>query len=247
MSDSTDVKLKAGLVPLTTLSFSGSDLNQVQQQLAQKRAEAPALFSNLPCVLDLSDLADIDLPQLKTICREAGLSAIAVKNCPAALLPQLNNLQLADLGRGQSKQNTRPASDTPAQPEEMQNTVEHPAVSEEKAQRAVKIHHANVRSGQQLYFDGDLFILGMVSAGAEVLATGDIHIYGALRGRALAGAKGDEAALISAQQFDAELVAIAGQYKLFENQHEQYKQAVVIQLSQNAGDEAPYLNINGVS
>jgi len=237
MSNSTDVKLKAGLVPLTTLSFSGSDLDQVQQQLAQKKAEAPALFNNLPCVLDLSGLDDIDLGALKTICRDAGLSAVAVKNCPASLQPQLNDLQLADLGRGQSKQ---PASAA-------QNTVKDQTSSEEKPQRAVKLHNANVRSGQQLYFDGDLFILGMVSAGAEVIATGDIHIYGALRGRALAGAKGDEAAVISAQQFEAELVAIAGQYKLFEDQHEQHKQTVVIQLNHNEADDSAHLNIMGVS
>ena len=87
----------------------------------------------------------------------------------------------------------------------------------------------------------------MVSAGAEVIATGDIHIYGALRGRALAGAKGDEAAVISAQQFEAELVAVAGQYKLFEDQHEQHKQAVVIQLNQSAVDDSANLNIMGVS
>ena len=237
MSNSTDVKLKAGLVPLTTLSFSGSNLDQVQQQLAQKKAEAPALFNNLPCVLDLSGLDDTDLASLKTICRDTGLSAIAVKNCPVSLQPLLNDLQLADLGRGQTKQ----------APAASQNTVKNQTVTEEKPQRAVKLHSANVRSGQQLYFDGDLFILGMVSAGAEVIATGDIHIYGALRGRALAGAKGDEAAVISAQQFEAELVAIAGQYKLFEDQHEQHKQTVVIQLKQNDADDSANLNIMGVS
>ena len=237
MSNSTDVKLKAGLVPLTTLTFSGADLDQVQKQLAKKKAEAPALFNNLPCVLDLSGLEAVDLAALKDICRNSGLLAVAVKNCPEALLPQLSALQLADLGRGQTKQ----------APATTQNTVKNQTVTEEKPQRAVKVHSANVRSGQQLYFDGDLFILGMVSAGAEVIATGDIHIYGALRGRALAGAKGDEAAVISAQQFEAELVAVAGQYKLFEDQHEQHKQAVVIQLNQSAVDDSANLNIMGVS
>ena len=70
----------------------------------------------------------------------------------------------------------------------------------------------------------------MVSAGAEVLATGDIHIYGTLRGRALAGVKGDESAIIACQQFDPELVAIAGQYRLFEEQQEQRQQPVAVSL-----------------
>lgn len=234
---STDVKIKAGLVPLTTLTFSGDDLEQIQLQLSQKKAEAPALFNNLPCVLDLNGLDAIDLAQLKSICRNSGLQAVAVKNCPPAIQPQLNDLQLADLGRGQTKQ----------APATSQNAVKDQPTVEEKHQRAVKIHNSNVRSGQQLYFDGDLFIMGMVSAGAEVIATGDVHIYGALRGRALAGAKGCEAAIISAQQFEAELVAIAGQYKLFEDEHEQHKQPVVIQLNQSDTDDSANLNIMGVS
>lgn len=229
-----DVKLKAGLVPLTTLSFSEPDIESIRNVLSQKKNEAPALFNNLPCVLDLAGLSaeQLNLAELKQVCIDCGLLPVAVKNTTQQWLHQTNALQLADLGKGLSKQTK------PAQPE---NTDKNQPVIEEKGQRAVKVHSTNVRSGQQLYFDGDLFVLGMVSAGAEVLATGDIHISGALRGRALAGAKGDEAAVISAQQFEAELVAIAGNYRLFEDEHEQHKQAVVIQLSDGN------LNITGVS
>lgn len=69
-----------------------------------------------------------------------------------------------------------------------------------------------IRSGQRVYSQGDLTIIGSVSAGAEVIADGNIHIYGALRGRALAGAKGDENAKIFCQDMQAELISIAGQY-----------------------------------
>jgi septum site-determining protein MinC len=76
---------------------------------------------------------------------------------------------------------------------------------------------APVRSGQQLYAENrDLTVLATVGAGAEVIADGSIHIYGALRGRALAGAQGNEKARIFCREFHAELVAIAGNYKVLE-------------------------------
>src|SRR3546814_2273214 len=75
-----------------------------------------------------------------------------------------------------------------------------------------------VRSGQQVYADNrDLTVLTTVGAGAEVIADGSVHIYGALRGRALAGAQGNEKASIFCRSFHAELVAIAGNYKVLED------------------------------
>ncbi len=76
----------------------------------------------------------------------------------------------------------------------------------------------SVRSGQQVYADNrDLTVLNAVSAGAEVLADGSIHIYGPLRGRALAGAQGNAKARIFCRAFHAELVAVAGQYKVLDD------------------------------
>ena len=79
-------------------------------------------------------------------------------------------------------------------------------------------HHAgSVRSGQQVYArDRDLIVTGAIANGAEVIADGNIHIYGGLRGRAMAGAQGDQKARIFVSDFRAELVAIAGQYRVFE-------------------------------
>jgi septum site-determining protein MinC len=79
------------------------------------------------------------------------------------------------------------------------------------------IHATPVRSGQQVYAQArDLTVCATVGAGAEVIADGSVHVYGALRGRALAGAQGDERARIFCREFHAELVAIAGQYKVIE-------------------------------
>ena len=80
------------------------------------------------------------------------------------------------------------------------------------------VHATPVRSGQQIYADNrDLTVLTTVGAGAEVIADGSVHIYGPLRGRALAGAQGNEQARIFCREFHAELVAIAGHYKVLED------------------------------
>ena len=79
-------------------------------------------------------------------------------------------------------------------------------------------HHRPVRGGQQIYAQGgDLVVTASVSPGAELLADGNIHVYGAMRGRALAGIKGNTKARIFCQQMTAEMVSIAGQYKVCED------------------------------
>ena len=86
------------------------------------------------------------------------------------------------------------------------------------APRAARVVTQPVRSGQQIYAaEGDLIIMAPVGAGAEVLAAGHIHIYGPLRGRALAGVLGDTQANVFCQSLEAELVSVAGQYKISED------------------------------
>ncbi|MGY0399349.1 MAG: septum site-determining protein MinC [Ostreibacterium sp.] len=84
-----------------------------------------------------------------------------------------------------------------------------------------------VRSGQRIYSHGDLTVVGSVSPGAEVIADGNIHIYGALKGRAIAGAQGDLSARIFCQKLEAELVSIAGNYKPNEDIEKTYRQKKV--------------------
>ena len=87
-------------------------------------------------------------------------------------------------------------------------------VEEKRVAQSSKIISKPIRSGQQVYAEGDLIILSSVSPGAEVLADGSIHVYGALRGRALAGVKGDSNARIFCRSMEAELVSIAGNFIL---------------------------------
>ncbi|KFN46623.1 septum site-determining protein MinC, partial [Arenimonas metalli] len=92
-----------------------------------------------------------------------------------------------------------------------------PAAAPARAAEPGLMHVHPVRSGQQVYAqDRDLTVCATVGAGAEVIADGSIHVYGALRGRALAGAGGLASARIFCREFHAELVAVAGHYKVLE-------------------------------
>ena len=97
-----------------------------------------------------------------------------------------------------------------------------------------KIHRGQIRSGQQVYAkDQNLVVIGSVSAGAEVIADGNIHVYGSLRGRAIAGATGHHKAQIYCQKLEAELVSINGNYWLSESMEEHWASPVYIQLTDN--------------
>jgi len=214
--------LKAGLSPITTLLIQTSDLAQIQQELRAKVEQAPKMFVRLPCIFDFVELEEkIDLPSLHILCHEFGMLPIGVKNAQDEHTELLEQLELADFGKGKGKANNKSSR--------VMKTAEEKAP---EAPTSIKttVHKFPVRSGQQLRAEGDLIIFGLVSTGAEVLAGGSIHIYGPLRGRALAGIKGDNNATISCQSLEAELVAIAGEYRLFEDNEHHSSQASLIQL-----------------
>src|SRR5690606_7669033 len=99
---------------------------------------------------------------------------------------------------------------------------------------AAMVINRQLRSGQRIYArDTDLIVIGVVSQGAEVIADGNIHVYSPLRGKAMAGARGDTSARIFATQLDPELVAIAGVYRVIETMLEPalYNQAAKVQLA----------------
>ena len=91
-----------------------------------------------------------------------------------------------------------------------------------------------MRAGQQVYAKGgDLIVLGAVSAGAEVIADGNIHVYGPLRGRALAGAQGDTSSRIFIRMMEAEIVSVAGTYKVIDNDMLRHWQGKSLQVFLN--------------
>jgi septum site-determining protein MinC len=190
-------KLKGRLYTLTALHILDTDYAQLSAQLAYAVAQAPLLFQNSPIVFDLSALAgeSIDLERLYECAHRHGLLPVAIQGGSSAVNQRAKTLGLALLN----------ASSTQDKPmtEEVNKT---------------KIVTTPVRSGQQIVSKGaDLIVASSVSRGAELLSEGHIHVYGILRGKALAGIAGDRNARIFCQGFDAELVSIAGIYQLRDN------------------------------
>lgn len=222
VEDQPPFELKGGLFTLTVMHLRQPDREAVEQHLAVKVRQAPGFFKNAPLVIDLEGLAPgdapIDFAALSATLRERGLIPVGVRNAgiEQQAAAMLAGLPILPEGRGSA-------------------ATKKPDGSEPAPAPRTKVVTQQVRSGQQIYApNGDLILLGAISAGAEVLADGNIHIYGTLRGRALAGVKGDETARIFCQNLQAELVAIAGHYRISEQLDEQTRgQPVQIYL---AGD-----------
>lgn len=192
-------------IVLDVLYFNPDEFNQ---QLAAKIASAPQFFTRSSLIIQLSvPLSDTEFELLVTLCRQHQLQPMAVKGETGALKRTINDLGLSDISH--SKATDSPLSDIPeTRPAETSQPV---------AVQATKFIDRPVRSGQQVYAQGaDLVIVAPVSEGAEVLADGSIHIYGTMRGRALAGVQGDTRARIFCQQMEAELLSIAGRFVMQE-------------------------------
>ncbi|VFR50764.1 Septum site-determining protein MinC [plant metagenome] len=216
-----------------------ADTDALVAALAQRMADAGSFFQNEPVVLDASRLdTEIDWPRLLDALREHDLPAIGVvaegANLAAARAAGLTPVELA--APPVRPQPTAAADNAPAPalateaaevvatpapaqgaPVETPAQAPAPAVVPQAAPAAMVVTRP-LRSGQRVYArHTDLIVVGMVSQGAEVIADGNIHIYGPLRGKAMAGARGDASARIFTTQLDAELLAIAGVYRVVED------------------------------
>lgn len=210
------------------LDLKSTDLSSIQKELEAKVLKAPAFFNQSPIVFGFEQLSDTDqgkvnLRNLCDLCRQLGLIPIAIRGGNAQLQGACKALGIAILAKSRTKPTE--IEPTPAEP------VATPTPQENSS--PTKVVSSPIRSGQQIYAPGgDLIILSSVSAGAEVLADGNIHVYGALRGRALAGVQGDERARIFCTSQEAELVSVAGQFLVDENlRSTRWKEAVQIYLT----------------
>ncbi|MFL9814857.1 septum site-determining protein MinC [Stutzerimonas sp. VN223-3] len=213
LSDQAPVfQLKGSMLAITILELAQNDLERLDRQLAVKVEQAPDFFNNTPLVLALDKLpanCDLDLPALIALCRKHGLRTLALRAGDPQIIAAAGTLDLPVLPPSGAKERKLDISSKAAA---------QPAKPAEPAYRPTRVVTTPIRGGQQVYAQGgDLVVLAAVSPGAELLADGNIHVYGPLRGRALAGIKGDTNARIFCQQLAAEMVSIAGQYKVAED------------------------------
>lgn len=202
--------LKARVIPLTVLELYSSDIGDLNQQLRDKAHQAPAFFRNAPVMLDFKNIneeVDIDwLDSANRLLRGHNFVPVGITGAPTSLEYAARAQGIAIWpSSGTERQAPEPRQEKPEQP---QTIVPPPPM-----QPLTKVIHQPVRSGQKVYAQGgDLIVLASVNTGAEILADGHIHVYGTLRGRALAGVQGDEKARIFCHDLQADLVAIAGFY-----------------------------------
>lgn len=222
-------QLKGGSFTGTVLELHTTDLTLVAAHLAARLQDAAAWLRESPVILNLDKVAgsDADWAGLIALCRANGVSLVGIR-APQALQAALQSLEVPVL-QGLKRKGAEvevAAAPTPAPA---------PAPAPVAPRAATRIITQPVRGGQQIYAEGDLIVLAPVSAGAEVLADGNIHIYAPLRGRALAGVQGNIDARVFCQSLEAELVSVAGRYRVAEDlrKTKQWGKAVQVLLDQD--------------
>lgn len=224
-----EFQFKSTRASLNELILTCDDIQRLEPQLEAHAARVPMLFSHMPVILNLQALEETPaLEQVKALldlCRRLSLVPVGLKADQNSAPELCRALQLADF----SQQRSRPqAPDVPAadaepkaKPEPQPEQEPQPEAAAQPSEPvAARVVTTPVRSGQQIYARGtDLIVLSAVSAGAEIIADGHIHVYGPLRGRAMAGVNGNTDARIFCQSMEAELVSIAGYFKTSEDLH----------------------------
>jgi septum site-determining protein MinC len=222
----TPIELKGSSFTLSVVHLHEAKPEVIRQALEDKIAQAPAFLQHAPVVVNISSLADVTRWEpLQQAISATGLRIVGVSGCKnPKLKAEIDRAGIPLLTEGKEKAaRAIPVADpAPA-----------PIVTPVTKTRMID---TPVRSGQRIYAPNcDLIVTNHVSAGAELIADGNIHIYGMMRGRALAGASGDREAQIFCTHLAAELVSIAGEYWLSENiTADYYGKAVRLRLDKAA-------------
>jgi septum site-determining protein MinC len=235
-------ELKIGQVGIANLRVRTLDVGKLAAEMSDRVVRAPKLFARAAVIVDFGGLAGTpDAATARALLealRGAGVLPVALaygssdneKLAVELGLPLLAKFRAQyESAAGAAAGATVGATEvaTASTREVATSVAPTKAPADAAAKGAAKppppggpglVQSTPVRSGQQVYADNrDLTVLATVGAGAEVIADGSVHIYGALRGRALAGAQGFEQARIFCRAFHAELVAVAGHYKVLED------------------------------
>ncbi|WP_434026115.1 septum site-determining protein MinC [[Pseudomonas] boreopolis] len=216
-------ELKIGQVGIANLRVRTLDVEKLVQEMRERVARAPKLFGRAAVILDFGGLSQApDLPTAQALLdglRQAGVLPVALAYGTSSIEALSEQLGLPLLAKFRAQYERIDGGAAAAAPAPAPRQAPPPPAAKPLAQpKPGRMQRAAVRSGQQLYAENcDLTVLSTVGAGAEVIADGSIHIYGTLRGRALAGARGNTEARIFCRDFHAELVAIAGHYKVLDD------------------------------
>lgn len=205
-NNSPTLEFKSDSFSVPVLLLFTNDLQIIEQQLKEKVDAAPEFFKNSPLIFDVQELNKLDRPidiaALVDIIRQSNLLPVGMRGGNVKQNKEAVKLLIPVY----SAHSSNAPSDTPKQKDITPETIE-------SISTTILITRP-VRSGQRLYSSGDLVVLAPVSAGAEIMAEGNIHVYGTLRGRALAGVQGNTEARIFCSDLQAELISIAGNYKI---------------------------------
>jgi septum site-determining protein MinC len=222
-------ELKAAGFTLPIIRLLEADIEAVAAELGARVEQAPEFFRNTPVVIDLSafpeDGGEVEFPLLVGLLRGYGMIPFGVRGGNKAQNAAAEAMELAILGEHETRATRAERGAAPEEPAPSAPAAAAPAVQLDPAAppragagAAFTLVTRPVRSGQRVYAaGGDLSIIASVSSGAELMADGNIHVYGPLRGRALAGMKGNTDARIFCQDLQAELVSVAGHYRVSEN------------------------------
>ncbi|EMI5489412.1 septum site-determining protein MinC [Providencia stuartii] len=206
------IELKGSNFTLSVLHLHSEEPKLIKKALQDKVSQAPDFLKNAPVVINIADItANADLYNIHKAVVSVGLRVVGISGCSdPQLRKQVSDAGLPVLNEGKSQKAIE------IQPEPVKEVIETVATTDpEFSYRKTRIINSPVRSGQRIYApNSDLIVTSNVSAGAELLADGNIHIYGMMRGRALAGASGDTESQIFCIHLQAELVSIAGEYWL---------------------------------
>ncbi|HEX7801228.1 MAG TPA: septum site-determining protein MinC [Pseudoxanthomonas sp.] len=219
-------ELKIGQVGIANLRVRTLDVAQLSREMRERVDRAPKLFGRAPVIVDFGGLAQMpDVATARALLeglRGAGVLPVGLSYGTRETEQLAEQLGLPLLAKFRAQYEPVGAAAPAAAPPARTAAETAPAKAAKAPAAAAAspglVQKTPVRSGQQLYAENrDLTVLSTVGAGAEVIADGSIHIYGTLRGRALAGAQGNTDARIFCREFHAELVAIAGHYKVLED------------------------------
>lgn len=246
LNTSSVLEFKSSTFFAPILILFNNDIAAIEEALQEKIGLAPEFFKDSPLIIDLRELnkqnQDLDFVEIVQVLRRVGFFPVGIRGGNEQQNKQACTLSIPIdtvreqgnsivIGEAQKQETTQPAP----QPE---ITVAKETVSAAAVPPVAVISTLvtqPIRSGQRIYASGDLIILSQVSAGAEIMAEGNIHVYNTLRGRALAGVHGNTAARIFCFDLQAELISIAGDYKTSEDLNKQtYKNPVQIYLQNHA-------------